>query len=105
MAWVTSLLADYPGTVDAAWLKPAVSVEEFFAPFVRNAATHSQPKVRAEYEATIAADRKLIEEAMQPGDVLRPWWVGSYGVGRVGVAVLRRDQVVKAWKTAVLVER
>jgi hypothetical protein len=103
MAWVTSLLADYDGTVDPAWLKPPVTVAEFFAPFVRNAEAHIQPKVRAEYEAAIGADRKLIEEVMQPGDVLRPWWVGHYGVGRVGVAVLRGHRVVRAWKTAVLV--
>jgi hypothetical protein len=102
MPWVTSLLADYAGLVDPAWLRPAVTVQEFFAPFVRNAATHIQPKVRAEYQAAIAADRKLIEATMQPGDVLRPWWVGDYGVGRVGVAVLRGDQVVRAWETAVL---
>jgi hypothetical protein len=103
MAWATSLLADYQGKVDTAWLRLAVTVEEFFAPFVRNAAIHIRPKVRAEYEAAIAADRKLIEETMQPGDVLRPGWEGYYAVGRVGVAVLRGDQVVKAWKTAVLV--
>lgn len=103
MAWVSSLLVDYWGTVDAAWLRPAVTVAEFFAPFVRNAKTHIQPKVREAYEAAIAADRKLIEDTMQPGDVLRPWCDGSYGNERVGVAVLRGDQVVKAWKTAVLV--
>ena len=103
MAWVTSLLADYQGTVDPAWLKPIVSVPEFFAPFVRNAKIHGPPKVREEYETAIAADRKHLEDMMEPGDVLRPWWMGSYGVGRVGVAILRDDQVVKAWKTAVLV--
>jgi hypothetical protein len=103
MAWVTSLLAAYEGAVDHAWLQPAVTVAEFFAPFVRNAEIHIQPKVRGEYEAAIAADRKLIEATMQPGDVLRPWWIEHYGVGRVGVAVLRGGQVVKAWKTAVLV--
>ncbi len=73
MAWVTSLLTDHEGTVDSAWLKPAVTMAEFFAPFVRSAEVHSQPQVRAEYEAAIAADRKLIEGTMQPGDVLRPW--------------------------------
>jgi hypothetical protein len=103
MAWITSLLADYEGTVEPAWQQQAVTVEEFFAPFVRNAETHIQPKVRAEYEAAIAADREFIEGAMKPGDVLRPWWVGHYGVGRAGLAVLRGEQVVKAWKTAVLV--
>src|SRR5262249_19665038 len=76
MAWVTSLLADYPGTVDTAWLQPAVTVADFFAPFVRSAKTYVQPKVRAEFEAAIGADRKLIEDTMQAGDVLRPWWVG-----------------------------
>jgi hypothetical protein len=103
MAWITSLLADYPGTVDAAWLKPAVTVAEFLAPFVRNAKTHVQPKVRAAYEAAIAADRNLIEGTMQPGDVLRPWRDCAGNMGRVGLAVLRGDRVVKAWATAKLV--
>jgi hypothetical protein len=103
MPWVTSLLSDYEGTVDPAWLQPSLTVAEFFAPFIRNAKIHIQPKVRAEYEAAIASDRKLIEGIMQPGDVLRPWWIEHYGVGRVGVAVLRGQQVVKAWKTAVLI--
>lgn len=103
VAWVTSLLADYDGPVGPAWLRPAVTVEEFFAPFVRNAAIHIQPKVRAVYEAAIAADRKLIEATMRPGDVLRPWWAEHYGVGRVGVAIFRGDQMVRAWKTVVLV--
>ena len=103
MAWVTSLLVDYPGTVDVAWLKPAVTVAEFFSPFVRNAETHVQPKVREEYEVAIAADRKQIEGTMLPGDVLRPWCDGPIQAGRVGVAVLRGEQIVKAWLTAVLI--
>jgi hypothetical protein len=104
MAWVIkSLLADYTGTVDAAWLKPAVTVAEFFSPFVRNAETYRQPNVRAAYEAAIAADQKLIEGTMQPGDVLRPWCDGPQrGIARVGVAVMRGEQMVKAWLTAVL---
>ena len=103
MAWVNSLLVEYPGTVDAAWLKPAVTVAEFFSPFVRNPEIHIQAQVRAEYEAAIEADRKLIEDTIQPGDVLRPWCDGPYQNARVGVAVLRGDRVVKAWRTAVLV--
>jgi hypothetical protein len=103
MAWVTSLLADYAGLVDPAWLRPPLTIEEFFAPFVRTAEIHGQPQIRAEYEVTIAADLKLIEAIMQPGDVLPRWWLGHYGVGRVGVAILRGDQVVRAWKTAALV--
>ena len=103
MAWFTSLLADYSGTVDPAWLRPAVTVADFFSPFVRSAKSYGPPKAREEYEAAIAADRKLIEDTMQSGDLLRPWWKGSYGPGRVGVAILRGEQVVKAWETAVLV--
>src|SRR5215813_2060474 len=73
MPWVPSLLADYAGKVDASRLQPAVTADEFFAPFVSNARIHIQAQVRAEYEAAIAADRKLIRSMMEPGDELRPW--------------------------------
>ena len=106
MAWVASLLADYFGQeLDSRLAESRPSqVAEFFAPFVR-AAPRGMVHLgaREEYEAAISADRILIEETMQPGDLLRPWWMGSYAVGRVGVAILRGEHVVKAWETAVLV--
>jgi hypothetical protein len=104
MAWVTSLLADYAGEVDMAWLRPSVTVEQFLAPFVDNARTYLQPQIRAEDEAAIAADRRLLEDVLEMGDELRPWHLGNTaGVGRAGLAVLREGRVIRAWKTAVLI--
>ena len=100
MAWVKSLLADYPGTLDVAWLEPAITVEDFLSPFVRHAKTFGQPKIRGEYQNAIAADRQLIDATLQPGDYLHPWCNGPQ---QVGIAVVREGQVVKAWLSAKLI--
>ncbi len=98
-----SLVAEYSGTVESGWLEPAVTVDQFFAPFARHAKTYGQPAVRKDLEAEIAADRATIEAAMQPGDELRPWRHPPYQSGCVGLAVISDGRVIRAWVTAILV--
>jgi hypothetical protein len=95
-----SLLADHSGPVNDAWLQPALSAVEFFAPFARHAGSYVQPAVRAALEARIAADRSAVEAALQPGDELRPWRHPPYQDGCVGLAIVRGGHVVQSWVTA-----
>lgn len=66
-------LGDYTGTIDLSWLKPALSLDEFFARDIRQILIRRRPQERAELEAEMSADRATIEAVMQPGDELRPW--------------------------------
>lgn len=98
-----SLLAEHTGSVDDAWLQPPVSAAEFFVPFAPHARTYIQPAVRAALEAQIAADRAVVEAALQPGDELRPWPHPPYPDGCVGLVVIRGGRVERSWVTAQLV--
>jgi hypothetical protein len=100
-----SILGDYAGDIDAGWLRPAVSVDEFFARDVRHLLIRRRPEQCAELEAELAADRAVVEAAMAAGDELRPWLHRFHPdgpSGNVGVAVVRDGRVVKAWCTAFL---
>jgi hypothetical protein len=96
---------EYTGTIDPSWLRPPVSLDEFFAFDVRHLFIRRRPKRRAELETEMAADRDLIEGTVQPADELRPWihrFDPTGPSGCMGVAVVRDGSVIKAWCTAIL---
>src|SRR5688572_28596841 len=100
LSLMRSALADWEVTIDPSWLRPAVSVEEYFARDPRHAVIRRRPERRAAVEAEMAEDRAALKAAMEPGDELRPWvhrFDPGGPCGHAGVAVVRAGRVVKAW--------